>query len=191
MATCPVQKLACLCNFLEYFIKTKDSIPCRAADEKLAEDPESKAAKEARDHWIKKLKFSFGMAFIWSFGASYSQDYLRYVDSMCRDFFGFLKIDSSGYVFDYYYDEKEVKFKPWTNKVAKFDFDPDAPFFSLLVPTVDTTRYSAVLDMLLSMQKHVFFTGATGVGKSVIIQKYLALNQDRQQLSIVNLNFSA
>jgi len=42
---------------------------------------------------------------------------------MCRDFFGFLKVDSSGYVLDYFFDEKEVKFKPWDLKVKDFKFD--------------------------------------------------------------------
>jgi len=45
--------------------------------------------------------------------------------------------------------------------------------------------------MLVTVKKHIFFTGSTGVGKSVIIQKYLAQNQDRQDLAVINLSFSA
>lgn len=98
------------------------------------------------------------------------------IDSALKSFFGFLKLDPSGCILDYYWDEKEIRFKAWSEKLKgkEFEYDPSAPFFSLLVPTVDTTRYSAVLGMLCSAKKHVFFTGSTGVGKSVIIQKYLA-----------------
>ena len=122
------------------------------------------------------MKASFGMSFIWSFGGSFSQSASRYVDQMCREYFGSLKIDPSQEVFDFYFDEKDPhsKFKPWADKVSPFEFSKDLPFFSLLVPTVDTTRYSALLNMLVVAKKHVFFTGNTGVGKSVIIQKYLA-----------------
>lgn len=37
----------------------------------------------------------------------------------------------------------------------------------------------------------MFFTGETGVGKSVIIQKYIGQNKDVKQLSPITLNFSA
>ena len=50
-----------------------------------------------------------------------------------------------------------------------FEYDSKLPFFSLLVPTVDTVRYSTLLEMLVSINKAVFFTGNTGVGKSIIL----------------------
>ncbi len=45
--------------------------------------------------------------------------------------------------------------------------------------------------MLVSINKPVFFTGNTGVGKSIILQKYIALNQEKQGLAPIMLNFSA
>jgi hypothetical protein len=38
----------------------------------------------------------------------------------------------------------------------------------MLVPTVDTVRYSYLLEACLDVQRSVLFTGVTGVGKSVI-----------------------
>jgi dynein heavy chain len=84
-----------------------------------------------------------------------------------------------------------MKFVHWNKVVPTFDFDVTAPFFALQVPTVDTVRYSAILEMLLEINKGTFFTGETGVGKSVIIQNYIANNQDSKSLSPVFLNFSA
>jgi hypothetical protein len=43
-----------MCNFLEYFIKNKNSLP--QGDKKECE---------------RKLNYYFGFAFIWSFGLSY------------------------------------------------------------------------------------------------------------------------
>ena len=60
-----------------------------------------------------------------------------------------------------------------------------------MVPTVETVRYTTLLEMLLSIGKPVFFTGSTGVGKSVIIQNYISANQDKQQLAPIQLTFSA
>jgi dynein heavy chain len=48
-------------------------------------------------------------------------------------------------------------------------YDPKLPFFSIVVPTVETVRYTTILDMLVSVGKPVFFTGSTGVGKSIIV----------------------
>jgi len=59
------------------------------------------------------------------------------------------------------------------------------------VPTVDTVRYTALLEMLVSINKPVFFTGNTGVGKSIILSKYISLNQEKQGLAPIMLNFSA
>lgn len=38
----------------------------------------------------------------------------------------------------------------------------------MLVPTVDTVRFSFLLETCLDVQRSVLFTGITGIGKSVI-----------------------
>jgi len=38
-----------------------------------------------------------------------------------------------------------------------------------MVPTLDTVRHAYCLEQLVLIQKPCFFTGETGVGKSVII----------------------
>jgi dynein heavy chain len=108
-----------------------------------------------------------------------------------RDFFGKLHIPMSETVFEYYFSEKEMKFQHWNKLVQPFEYDPKLPFFSLLVPTVDTVRYATLLEMLVSINKAVFFTGNTGVGKSIIVQKFLSLNQEKQNLAPIMLTFSA
>ena len=70
----------------------------------------------------------------------------------------------------------------------------NVPYFSLLVPTVDTMRYSYVIEFLIcegEAPKPVFVTGDTGVGKSVIIQKLLSRIQEPKGIVPVFLNFSA
>ena len=62
---------------------------------------------------------------------------------------------------------------PWTARIDPFIFSADTPFFSLLVPTVDTTRYRHLCTTLMRDSKHVLLMGETGVGKSVVVQALL------------------
>lgn len=72
--------------------------------------------------------------------------------------------------FDCYLEtKKELRFFPWTQKIDEFVYERDTPFFSLLVPTIDTVRNAYCLELLLEKEKPCFFTGVSGVGKSVII----------------------
>ena len=96
-----------------------------------------------------------------------------------RDFFAKLHIPMAETVYEYYFNEKEQKFSHWSKIVPSFIYEPKLPFFSLMVPTVDTTRYTTLLDMLVSVSKAVFFTGNTGVGKSAIIQSYMRTHSER------------
>jgi dynein heavy chain len=41
------------------------------------------------------------------------------------------------------------------------------------VPTIDTVRYSFIIDWLLSINKLVYVTGASGTGKSVVVSGLL------------------
>ena len=43
---------------------------------------------------------------------------------------------------------KDKLIKPYLDVVAAFDYDPGTPYFSMLVPTVDTMRFSQMLDHL-------------------------------------------
>ena len=76
-------------------------------------------------------------------------------------------------MFDFYYDatKKEPTFIAWNDRVPQFEYNPALPYFQLMVPTVDTYKYAFLLEMLYTYSsKPIFFTGVSGVGKSVIVQ---------------------
>ena len=63
--------------------------------------------------------------------------------------------------------------EPWSNLMPTFKYDANESFFSILVPTVDTTRYRFLLDKLMNAGHNVLLMANTGVGKSVCISSFL------------------
>ena len=116
----------------------------------------------------------FAFCYTWGMGGSLDERSKERFDDTVRDAFKNVTIPPANSVFDYYFDMKKDKsFKPWSMKVPTFVYDKDIPYFELLVPTADTYKYSYCLEILLSKEKNAFFTGMTGVGKSVVIQNTL------------------
>ena len=76
-------------------------------------------------------------------------------------------------VYNVYIDLTLREVRPWTTLIPQFMYDPTAPFFSILVPTMDTTRYRFLLQKLAMGGHNVLFMAETGVGKSVIINSFL------------------
>ena len=76
-------------------------------------------------------------------------------------------------LYEVYVDADTTSFKPWKDKVDVFQYDPEASFFDLFVPTVDTTRMASVLETVLTDARHALCYGQSGVGKSAITQGYV------------------
>lgn len=65
------------------------------------------------------------------------------------------------------------KLSTWAKVMPKFIYNPDIPFFELLVPTLDTVRFGNVMELLLNVNYPVLFTGDTG--RHVFIYSFLNL----------------
>lgn len=46
--------------------------------------------------------------------------------------------------------------------MPEFVYDPETPFFDILIPTVDTVRFGFIMQKMVEINKPVFFTGDTG-----------------------------
>ena len=120
----------------------------------------------------RKLNNIYAFAFIWGVGAAIDTSYSDKFDYIVKDIFKNLVFPRADTLFDFFLDD-EFLFTSWEAKIPQFSFNRDAPYFTLLVPTTDTTKYSVIMELLILHQKPIFLTGVTGVGKSVIIQKLL------------------
>jgi len=95
-------------------------------------------------------------------------------------------------VFDYWYDLKKEKiFKPWSQIVKPFSYDKDLSYFELMVPTQDTTKYSYSLNHLMLIEKPIFFTGSSGIGKTAIIDNIIKEQKEAGIIVPININMSA
>ena len=157
--------------------------------------------------WIKKIKveepievkkrklmayYAFAMA--WSFGGALTQKYYATFDDAVRPLFPKLPIPFTGTILDYKMEETEtgfIRWKSWKELVPAFRFSLSSTFFSLFVPTSDTEKYAYLMDLSVNMLRPAFFTGETGVGKSLILRNLLMRKQAMGEINVVSLVFSA
>jgi len=80
-------------------------------------------------------------------------------------------VPRDGLVYDYEVIKDGVgKWTKWSESTTYVPPIPrDAVFSEIIVPTVDTVRYTRLMHLLVTHQKACLFVGPTGTGKSVYI----------------------
>lgn len=98
-----------------------------------------------------------------------------------------------GSVFDYrYIKEGKGKWRPWSDDMVQTEMIPrDKPVNQIIVPTVETVRTIALLDLLVKHSKHLMIVGPTGTGKSVYVNDFLLKRNDNSIFKPLLINFSA
>ena len=75
--------------------------------------------------------------------------------------------------------------------MPQFQFNKEKSFFDLMVETETTYRHGWCLETLLEGSFSCFFTGESGVGKSVIVQNTFNKVIEKGGYQGIYLNFSA
>lgn len=115
--------------------------------------------------------------FVWSIGSNIVDSSRKKFSSWCAARFSSLL--SSRFnpliqdLYGHYIDLNSREARPWTHLMSTFAYDSTMPYFSILVPTVDTTRYRYLLDKLMNDGHNVLLMAETGVGKSVVVNSFL------------------
>jgi dynein heavy chain len=130
------------------------------------------------DAFIDKI---FVFAFVWSIGGPIASEEpfgTEKFNEFLLELFekGGMPFDLGKYGFKdvFLKFEGEGSFQPWESVVTPLKFDRKLPFFQLMVPTIDTVRYSYILEWLIKVKKPAFLTGITGTGKTIILQDLLS-----------------
>ena len=136
----------------------------------------------------RMIELWFLFATVWSVGATVNEDSRKEVDAAMREIDA--QIPHKDSVFEYFVDAKSKAWMHWdTRLTSTFRVAPDTAFYRILVPTVDTARYSFLLSAAVRAGSHVLITGDVGVGKTSIVQSCLG-SLDEAYVS-TTVNFSA
>jgi dynein heavy chain len=115
--------------------------------------------------------------FVWSIGANLVDDSRKMFSDMIKSKFASVITEKFQLILDDPYgcsvDLKTKAVATWDSKIPEFKFDVNTPYFNLLVPTADTTRYRYILQKLMNAGKNVLFIAETGVGKSSVVNQFL------------------
>ena len=140
----------------------------------------------------KILGQSFIFSLTWSIGGNSTQEGMDEMEEFIRNTFDSkIQLPPAPSLFEMFVDVTAAKMVPWNTIVPKFEYKPSESFLSILVPTMDTVRYSYIMDACLDVNRSVLFTGASGVGKTVAIVDLLARIEKPKNTVTVPLNFSA
>ncbi|KZC14323.1 Dynein heavy chain 7, axonemal, partial [Dufourea novaeangliae] len=98
-----------------------------------------------------------------------------------------------GLAFDYrFIKEGKGKWRLWSDELLDGTSIPrDIPVNQIIVPTVETIRYTSLFRLLVGKEKPVLFVGPTGTGKSVYIIDFLLKKNNPAVNKPLIINFSA
>uniref|UniRef100_A0A673XVJ3 Dynein axonemal heavy chain 12 n=1 Tax=Salmo trutta TaxID=8032 RepID=A0A673XVJ3_SALTR len=130
----------------------------------------------------------FIFCLVWSVGASCTESGRVKFDSLVREMMeGQLTVPlpTEGTLYEYRFI-KEVRLLKMAPLIPK-----DVHFNEIIVPTENTVRYTALMELLITHQKPTIFIGPTGTGKSVYIIDFLLNRLNKDVYSPLMINFSA
>ncbi|KAJ3073863.1 Dynein heavy chain 7, axonemal [Podochytrium sp. JEL0797] len=98
-----------------------------------------------------------------------------------------------GSVYDFVFDKMDGgKWRPWVDTIdPSFAISPKAKYDDIMVPTLDTARYSFLLKTLITHNKPVLFVGPTGTGKSMYVRDTLVNGLSKETYIPIFVTFSA
>ncbi|KAL2642110.1 hypothetical protein R1flu_009697 [Riccia fluitans] len=160
--------------------------------------------------WVQCL---FMMSVVWSIGATVDMEGRKKFDTFFRkllakeddiqsdlsaglvikksDFSIYLPYPAGKTVYDFCFLKVELSWKEWITTIDTRPPHHECSFTDIIVPTVNTARYSFLFVLLVTHQKHVLFGGPTGTGKTVYIKHELGVTLDKDKYRNILMTFSA
>ncbi|XP_047429543.1 dynein axonemal heavy chain 2 [Mugil cephalus] len=134
---------------------------------------------------IVELWFIFSL--IWSICASVDEYGRKKMDAFLRKMEG--NFPDKDTIYEYYVDTKNKSWASFEDKVPKgWRYNSAAPFYKIMVPTVDTVRYNLLVKALVTSQYPVLLTGPVGTGKTSVAQSVLQGMDNKWTALTINMS---
>ncbi|NWU76504.1 DYH7 protein, partial [Onychorhynchus coronatus] len=167
----------------------------------VQEDPTNKSIRA----WIMGC---FAFATVWSIGGTCDGDSRIIFDNFLRDTLSEKSstdtvptsvgkwecpFEEKGLVYDYVYELKgKGSWVHWNAFIEQISCsDKNVKIQDIIVPTMDTVRYTYLLELFITHGKPLLLVGPTGTGKSVYVKDKLMNNLERELYFPFFINFSA
>ncbi|XP_038624757.1 dynein heavy chain 2, axonemal [Tachyglossus aculeatus] len=151
--------------------------------------PENGVNPADGEHYTNMVELTFVFSMIWSVCASVDEDGRKKMDGFLRETEGSFPNKDS--VYDYFVDPKLKNWVHFEEKLPKsWRYPANAPFYKIIVPTVDTVRYNYLVSALVSSKMPILLVGPVGTGKTSIAQSVLQALPP-VQWAVLTVNMSA
>ncbi len=114
----------------------------------------------------------FIFSVIWSVGATCDHNGRKLFDKFIRSLTVTKNAQplfpNEGLVYDYVFNAETREWNHWMKTIPEFQLSPKLQFQDMIIPTIDSVRYTWLMDKLLTNDKHVLCIGPTGTGKSLV-----------------------
>uniref|UniRef100_A0A2K5QED9 Dynein axonemal heavy chain 2 n=1 Tax=Cebus imitator TaxID=2715852 RepID=A0A2K5QED9_CEBIM len=151
--------------------------------------PENGVNPADSENYVTMVEMTFVFSMIWSVCASVDEEGRKKIDSYLREIEG--SFPNKDTVYEYFVDPKMRNWTSFEEKLPKsWRYPPNAPFYKIMVPTVDTVRYNYLVSTLVANQNPVLLVGPVGTGKTSIAQSVLQ-SLPSSQWSVLIVNMSA
>uniref|UniRef100_A0A8C5L4X8 Dynein axonemal heavy chain 2 n=1 Tax=Jaculus jaculus TaxID=51337 RepID=A0A8C5L4X8_JACJA len=151
--------------------------------------PENGVNPADTENHTAMVEMMFVFSMIWSVCASVDEDGRKKIDSYLREIEG--SFPNKDTVYEYFVNPKMRTWTSFEEKLPKsWRYPPNAPFYKIMVPTVDTVRYNYLVSTLVANQNPVLLVGPVGTGKTSIAQSALQ-SLPSSQWSVLIVNMSA
>uniref|UniRef100_A0A8C1ZXR8 Dynein axonemal heavy chain 12 n=1 Tax=Cyprinus carpio TaxID=7962 RepID=A0A8C1ZXR8_CYPCA len=151
---------------------------------------------------------SFAFALVWSVGGCCDTDSQGRFDQFLREIISGkaenypipatvsrweCPFEEKGLVYDYSYEFKgKGRWVHWNESIRNAPLgDKNTKVQDIIVPTIDTVRYTYLMDLCIQYGMPLLLVGPTGTGKSVYVKEKLMNNLDKDLFLPFFVNFSA